>query len=221
MLAVKVLMDWPELGFDRLGESETRELLGKTVLTTLEDNADMFGLSDGDVFFDSLFNWATQIYLKAGYIDHASLPAQARDATLIQEIYDLDKESAARANCDGNIVTTPLAVSFLPDKADLSEEAMHNLDDPEIGVLLRINSKFRVCVEAETNELDHPQLARTTKHAREVMVIKYLIEKHKLPPDQFVSASSSSASDGRISQYMRLKLVAVKPQSPNDARTVQ
>lgn len=222
MLAVKVLMDWPELRFDRLGEEKTRELLGKTVLTTLEDNADMFGLSDGDIFFDSLFNRATEIYLKAGHLGHAAIAAEARDATLLQEIYDLDKEATARSSCDGNLFTTPLAVSFLPDKADLSEEAMHNLDDPDIGLSLRINFKFRVCVEAETNELDNPQLARATKQAREVAVIRYLVEKHNRPPDQFVSyiAGSSSTGGGKVSQYMRFKLVAVKPQSSN-ARTVQ
>jgi ABC-type nitrate/sulfonate/bicarbonate transport system substrate-binding protein len=223
MLAVKVLMDWPELGFDRLGEHTTRELLGKTVLTTLEDNAAMFGLSDGYVFFDGLFNRATQIYLKAGYIDHAVAAAQARDATLIQEIYDLDKESADRANCDGNLFTTPLAVSFLPDKANLTQEAMHNLDDPDIGLLLRINSRFRVCVDADTNELDNPQAAKATKQARELTVIRYLVEKHNRPPDQFVSAvaGSSSATEGKVSPYMRLKLVTLKSQSSNHARAVR
>jgi NitT/TauT family transport system substrate-binding protein len=214
MLAVKILMDEPELDFDGFGEDKTRAALRKTVLATLDDNAEMFGLSDGDAFFDHLFDRASRLWLKDGYIRHSANALLARETRFVQEIYDKQQETIPRTGCDQNPPTVELPVIFPPDKADLSSEARRSFDEHDIPLLLRTNSDFRFCVEVGVNDGDDPVLAPETRRKREYAVIQYLIAQYKRPPSQFVSTSpgaSQTAGDGKITEYIRLRLLGRPP----------
>lgn len=77
MLAAHVLQDEPD--FQQLGEEETRRLLEKVSLATFQDNIRMFGLSGDRAVFDQLFNRASALWLKRGYIPTQIPAEEARD----------------------------------------------------------------------------------------------------------------------------------------------
>jgi len=211
MLAVKVFMDEPDLGFETLGETKIRELLGKTAITTLDDNVEMFGLSDNEAYFDRLFKHASKVWLSAGYITEPTSAEGARDIRFLKEIYDLERESMVRSGCDQTLPTVEVPIIFAPNKADLSLQAQEALDHQDIALLLRTNSEFRFCVEATVTDLDDPRLAPITKRSREDAVIKYLIEQFKRPATQFKSSNESTyptRADWKPTKYMRLKIVS-------------
>jgi ABC-type nitrate/sulfonate/bicarbonate transport system substrate-binding protein len=85
MLAAKILQEEPD--FESLGEETTRKLLAKVAFATLDDNARMFGLADGEPLFEPLFDEASHLWAKHGYIT-APMPAeQAQDVRSLQEVY--------------------------------------------------------------------------------------------------------------------------------------
>jgi NitT/TauT family transport system substrate-binding protein len=209
MLAVKALQE--ESDFERLGEETTHELLGKVAFATLDDNARMFGLSDGDALFGPLFNEASNLWSKHGYITAQATAEQAQDIRSLREIYRAELGSlAARAGCGSERMTKELSVVFPLGKAELSPEAQRILD-AEISLLLRTLSEFRFCVEAVTSEGDDSQRDLGLRQTRETEVIEHLVAHYNLPRSRFVSVSagsSESASGGRVTQYIRLKLVS-------------
>jgi NitT/TauT family transport system substrate-binding protein len=208
MLAVKILQEEPD--FEILGEETTRKLLGKVELATLDDNTRMFGLADGEPLFEPLFDEASHLWAKHGYIT-APMPAeQAQDIRSLQEIYQAELGSmAARRSCDSERMTKELSIAFPPGRAELSSEAQHTLDN-EISLLLRTLTEFRFCVEAVTTEGNDPRGDLSLRKKREAEVIQHLVERYNLPRSQFVSVSvgaSGTATDGKAAQYIRLKLV--------------
>lgn len=209
MLAVKALQEEPD--FERLGEQTTQKLLGKVAFATLDDNARMFGLADGDALFEPLFNEASHLWSKHGYITAQATAEQAQDIRSLREIYRAELGSlAARAGCGSERMTKELSVIFPPGKAELSPEAQRILDN-EISLLLQTLSEFRFCVAAVTAEGDDPQSGLGLRQTRETEVIEHLVERYNLPRSRFVSVSadtSESASGGKVAQYIRLKLVS-------------
>lgn len=210
MLAVKVLQDEPD--FAKLGEEKTHELLGKTALATLDDNVEMFGLSGGELFFDHLFNWASDLWLKRGYIT-ARVPAeQARHLALLKEIYGARQGSAAsRPGCGPETQTIELAIAFPPGKAEIGEEARRILDNQAALFMLQTHTGAHFCVQAAPDEGNAPQHAFDISGARENAVIEYLVKHYNRSPSQFMAASatpSGTASTGAATPYIRLKLIS-------------
>lgn len=211
MLAVKVLQDEPD--FANLGEETTRDLLGKVELATLEDNAEMFGLSGGEIFFDNLFDDAGKLWVEAGYMTTRAAAEQARDIRFLKEIYSAQLgPSAARAGCASERMTKELSVIFPPGKAEITPEAQRTLDD-EVSLLPRTMSGVRFCVQAIAAPGDDPRRALETSRARENAVIGYLAEHFSLPRSRFVSVSASppeTAIGGKTTQYILLKLIGAQ-----------
>lgn len=209
MLAVKALLEEPD--FERLGEKTTHKLLGTVAFATLDENARMFGLSDGDPLFGPLFNEAGQLWLRNGYITAQAIAEQAQDIRSLREIHSAELGSlAARAVCGSERMTKELSVVFPPGKAELSPEAQRSLDD-EISLLVRTLSEFRFCIEAVKAAGEDPQRDLELRKAREAEVIKHLVERYNLSRSRFVSVSAGipeTANGGKASQYIRLRLVS-------------
>jgi NitT/TauT family transport system substrate-binding protein len=207
MLAAKVLQEEPD--FETLGEETTRKLLGRVAFATLDDNARMFGLADGDPLFEPLFNAASHLWTKNGYIT-APVPAeQAQDIRALREVYQAELGSmAAKGSCGSERMTKELSVVFPAGRAEFSSEAQRILDD-EISLLLRTLTEFRFCVEAVTAQGTDPRRDLSLRQTREAEVIEHLVERYNLPRSQFVSVSvdtSETSSSRKVAQYIRLKL---------------
>lgn len=209
MLAVKTLQEDPD--FERLGEEATHKLLGKVTFATLDDNARMFSLSDGDALFEPLFNEASQLWAKHGYITTQVGADKAQDIDALREIYRAELGSQAEtAVCGSERMTKELSVAFPPGSAELSPEARHILD-AEVALLVRTLSEFRFCVEAVTTEEDDSPRGLRLRRTRETEVIEHLVEHYNLPRKRFISVNADTsrrASGGRIRHYIRLKLVS-------------
>jgi hypothetical protein len=210
MLAVKVLQEEPK--FAGLSEEETHRLLEKTAWATLSENEEMFGLSGGRVFFDDLFNWASNLWLKNHYINDAASAEQSRDVTQLKEIYSA-QPSPPKLNCGAEtpVETIPLAVPFTPGTAELKEEARNVLDNQSALFMLQTHTGARFCVQAcpDKGDCDLQPAPDDASRARESAVIKYLIDHYNRPPGQFVSASASPSEVlgmGAATPYIRLKL---------------
>jgi ABC-type nitrate/sulfonate/bicarbonate transport system substrate-binding protein len=210
-LAAQMLLNEPK--FAELGQETTRELVAKTILTTLDDNAEMFGLAeDGDIYFDHLFRRASQTWLKAHYIDKREEvdPKQAREVRFLRELYRTPAKGCQE------YVTNELPIAFPRDQVELGSEARKSLDDENLFVQLSSHAGVRFCVEASVEEEDNPQRISEIGRQREEAVIKYLEARYSRLRNQFSSASRDAckADEGdKATPCMRLKLV-----DPNKGR---
>ncbi|MBD0370246.1 MAG: ABC transporter substrate-binding protein [Pyrinomonadaceae bacterium] len=210
MLAVKVLLEEPL--FEDLGEQKTQEMLGKAVWATLDDNVQMFGLSgDNKVFFDELFNNASNIWLKNQYITETVKAEQVRNIERLKEINEA-RPARPKLGCsmETPVETIKLAVPFPARKAELSDEARSILNNQEALFLLQTHPGIRFCVQADPVEGDDLQRAREISTARENAVIEYLVKNYRRPWSQFVSASDpnpEASGAGVGTQYIKLKLI--------------
>lgn len=206
MLAVKALLEEPD--FAALGEKTTHEMLGKVAFATLEDNARMFGLADGDVFFDEMFATAGRLWAKQGYIT-AQAPAEAaRHTVALQEIYNTQLGPAARREgCSSARMTREFNIPFPRDSAELTAQA-RAIIDRDVSPLTRMLSEVSFCVEATVGQGGNPQDVGQLPRAREDAVINYLVESHNLSRRRFVpmTANDRMAAAGS-GPYIRLLLV--------------
>lgn len=213
MLAVKVLQDEPE--FAKLGEEKTHELIGKTAWATLDENEEMFGLSGGKVFFDDLFNQASDLWLQNHYITDRASAEQSRDITQLKEIYSAKRSPKLSCGAQTPVETVPLVVPFSPGTAELSDEARSILDNQSALFILQTHTGAGFCVQAcpDKGDCDLQPAPDDTSRARESAVIKYLMDRYNRPSNQFVSASASGAPNtGTATRYIRLKLTGTNAQ---------
>jgi len=209
MLAVKVLQEEPE--FTKLREEETQKLLEKTVWASLDENEEMFGLSGGKIFFDDLFNQASNLWLKNHYITDSVSAEQSRDIVQLKEIYSAKRPPQLGCGAETPVETIPLAVPFSSGTAELKDEARNILDNQSALFMLQTHTGARFCVQAcpDKGNCDLQPAPDDTSRARENAVIKYLIEHYNRPPGQFVSASNNASgapNTGTATRYIRLKL---------------
>jgi len=208
MLAVKALQTEEE--FANLPDETVHDLITKTGLATLKDNVGMFGLTSGEAFFDHLFNRASRIWVKGGYITAAANARQARDTSILQEVYNENAALSVGA-CGQAILTRTVTVGFPPGTGELLPKAPNALDDEDISILLRTRPGTRFCVEVVLGPGDDPKRASEIRRARESQVIFYLVNHYDLRRSQFLGASDSAgdASDSASQEYIRLRINSV------------
>ncbi|HXM36629.1 MAG TPA: ABC transporter substrate-binding protein [Pyrinomonadaceae bacterium] len=209
MLAAKVLQGEPT--FEKLGEEETRVLLTRVKLATLDDNVIMFGFSNGNIFFDDIFNEASDVWLKRKLTKTTTTAEKAREIDILKEVCNAAKlSSLTTGSCDQDFKTSVLSVEFPRGQTDLTIESRRVLDDQRVPLLLRTFSEARFCVEASPDDAGDSHGALDISRARADSVIRYLTEHYGRPWSQFVSTSSTTpeiTSDGRVTQYIRLKVI--------------
>ena len=84
--AVKLLMENEPLYKD-LGEEATREQLSSVKWADLSDNTRMFGLDGSEPLFDRIFKQASSAWVRRGYISQAVAPADAKDDSVLRDLY--------------------------------------------------------------------------------------------------------------------------------------
>lgn len=206
-LAAHMLLSEPK--FAELGQETTRDLVGKTILTTLDDNAGMFDLAEtGDMYFDHLFRQASQTWLKAHYIDRREEvdPRQAREVRFLKNLYGTPAKGCQE------YVTNELPIAFPRDQVELGPEALKSLDDENLFVQLSSHAGVRFCVEASAEEGDDPRRASEIGRQREEAVIGYLETRYNHLPNQFSSASRDACkADDRDKAMPCIRLKLVNP----------
>jgi len=210
MLAVEYLRH--EKDFESLTIEKTHDMLEVTSWATLSDNAEMFGLGGGGpAYFDILFNEASEVWVKAGYMADSIAADQARDTGPIQEVYGMSgfhrSAKGKQTTCAtpaATIETKRLTMGFQPNKAELTPNAKTLLDNNE--ALFVSNSNF--CIQADPVEGDTQPNAAEIAKARENAVIEYLRTRYSR--SQFASANTVSEQnfDSENRRYIRLKLAA-------------
>jgi ABC-type nitrate/sulfonate/bicarbonate transport system substrate-binding protein len=213
MLAVQVLRI--EEQFEDLGIEKTHELTHTTAWATLSDNAEMFGLGGGNAYFDVLFNEASAIWVKGGYMEESMpIPAElARDVDPLREVYGIHllwKGAGPTCGAETPIQTIRVPMDFQPNKAELSESAKALLNNND--ALFVPNNNF--CIQAEPVDKDAPQTAIEIARARENAVIDYLRTHYDRSQSHFAAANALSQPNfnpEKRPRYIRLQLTgAVK-----------
>jgi ABC-type nitrate/sulfonate/bicarbonate transport system substrate-binding protein len=216
MLAVQYLRI--EEQFDNLGIEGTHELVGTTACATLGDNAEMFGLEGGNAYFDILFDEASAIWRKEGYMKKDAIAVAAqdmRDADPLKEVYGIHrlwKATGSTCGAETPTQTIGLPMGFQPNSAELTENARTVLNNKE--ALFVPNNKF--CIEAVPVDGDNPLTAREIARVREGAVIEYLRTHYDRSQSQFASANSAAplnVNPEKRPRYVRLKLTAAGNQA--------
>lgn len=202
MLAVWALEHENE--FAALGDDKTRDLLDKTKLATLDDNVEMFGLANTASRFDYIFDHASTLWLRRGIITAKARAEDARDTSLLREIYH-----APSRICESELLPMPVTLTFAPKKAEIAGKALGSLKD--LSRSLDAYSKARFLVQAEISEKDTFQSAAfALSREREDAVINYLVMQGNLPRRQFVSSRDASDHEGsgaKATSCIRLQLL--------------
>jgi len=203
MLAVWALEH--EAKFSGLGDEKTRDLIDTTVLATLEDNVEMFGLAGGAPRFDYIFDQASKVWLKRGQITASAKAADAYDTSFLKEMYPMP----AKRVCDPEILTTPVALTFDSRRTGLCSEARQTLD--ELSRSLKTYSQAaRFLVQAEAGDANPFQSASfALGREREHAVIDYLVMQGDRPRSHFLSSVAGAVrtdGSGKPIQCIRLQL---------------
>jgi NitT/TauT family transport system substrate-binding protein len=197
MLAVQALLQ-NEGKFTSLGEETTRNLLTKVALATIDDNVEMFGLTDGEegsqqiylntkgALFDQIFRQASDTWSKAGYIVGKLNPEQVRDERFVRELYTPPPRGCQEYE------TSELPIAFPRGRSELGLDAKKVLDGEDFVFKLRTHSGARFYVEARADGDADPQRSRDVRRNREEAVIGYLRDRYNLSRSQFVSASGEA-----------------------------
>lgn len=90
-LAARLLME-NEPMFADLGLEATKDSLAWVYWPSLEDNAQMFGLSGSTTAFDNLYAKASNIWFELKAIDTLTLSASAKDDSILRAIYESNRK---------------------------------------------------------------------------------------------------------------------------------
>lgn len=86
-LAAKLLMENEPL-FEDLGIEKTKESFSWVTLANLQDNIEMFGSNNSKATFDYVFTDSSEVWKSLGLIDQVITPTKAKDASILQKIYN-------------------------------------------------------------------------------------------------------------------------------------
>jgi outer membrane protein OmpA-like peptidoglycan-associated protein len=190
---VQLLMD-NEPAYKVFGEQKTRDLLTKVKLADMTDNTQMFGLDGSDAFFDGLFKWASQAWLKRGYITSEAKPEQAKDISFLKKLYYEELVQAARDRtfkpAPPELMNKPAAstmrvnINFAHASSVLDENAQQALDP--VAQLAQSLSGVYIRVEGNTDNSGPPDASRKLSQQRAQAVVDFLVQHYGLDRNRFI-----------------------------------
>jgi len=188
---VQLLMDNEPIYKD-LGPQETRTSLTTVKWADITDNTLMFGLDGSDPLFDRIFRYASQAWVKRGYISSAVAPGQAKDISFLKEIYDTAPVQAAtgpRVLVDPNkvgtevpIMSKPVIIVFPTASSTLDPNAQQLLD--QVATLAQIYSGAVIRIEGNTDNVGNPAANRNLSEQRSEAVKDFLVQHYHIDPNR-------------------------------------
>lgn len=232
-LAVKLLMENEPLYKD-LGEAATRDQLSTVKYADLTDNTEMFGLNGKPPLFDSIFQQASEAWIKRGYITTAVAPAEAKADRFLKEIYDLttvkpdpppDPHLTTKPDPEKLITTDPVRIVFASGSASLDDNAKQILDK-QVATLVKSYSNAYIFVEGNTDSVGDPHGNDILSQARAKSAVAYLVAKYSFNAQRIISigngqrkpVATNATAEGK-QKNRRTDIKVVPPASiPADAR---
>jgi NitT/TauT family transport system substrate-binding protein len=196
---VRLLMDNEPL-YNELGEQGTRASLATVKWADLSDNTLLFGLDGSDPLFDRIFKYASQAWVKRGYITSAVSPERVKDTSLLKEIYaaaPVQPATDPKVGPAGNdiekrqaIMSKPLYIHFPYGSSTLDPDAQQVLD--QVATLAQTYSGTYIRIEGNTDNIGASSLNRDLSLMRAQAVANFLVQHYHLDRNRFIVVGNGS-----------------------------
>jgi NitT/TauT family transport system substrate-binding protein len=197
--AVEVLIN-SEKRFGKIDKDQVFDMLGKTELVTLKDNAEFFDMDGGDsvhITAGQIFRSANEMWRDLRYISESFTPEQAFDVRILKEVFEANNPKYSVQKLDP-VIRKKINIHFQANGSDLCAESKRELDNPELQAFLKSFSGAEFRIKVTGNGRYDRKKYEALSQARAEAIAHYLQERLNRPQLKFLAKTSDRTTSTEI-----------------------